>query len=165
MLPDTPPPRSGPLVAACCSLTFWLCLFTAAALYAAAALSPKLYVHGALQAEYQSNQWQLVSLERQVAQLRRVTEAQRNDPAFVRAQAQSDFEVPAPGEERIPVDSHLTLQIGPGRAEATARRTALPAYMPLVGRIAASRTWSDALLATAAALVIGAFALLPVRRS
>jgi cell division protein FtsB len=156
--------RSGSLLGACSSLAFWLSLFVAAALYAAVALSSKLCVYGSLHAEFESNQWRLVTLERQVNRLRRVVAAQQNDPAFVREQAQSDFELARPGEQRIPVDSHLTLQIGPGCKSAARRPVALPVYAPLARKIATSRELGSGLLAAAAALVIGAFTIFPAHR-
>jgi cell division protein FtsB len=157
--------HTGSLLGALSSLGFWLCLFVAAALYAAVALSSKLCTYGSLRAEFETNQWRLVTLERQVAQLRRVVAAQQHDPAFVREQAQSDFELSRPGEQRIPVDSHLTLHIGPGRIAATVRPVSFPVYAPLARKIATSRELSNSLLAAAAALVIGAFTIFPAHRS
>lgn len=157
--------RSGSLLGALRSLAFWLCLFVAAALYAAVALSSKLCAYGSLHAEFETNQWRLVTLERQVTRLRRVAAAQQHDPAFVREQAQSDFELLRPGEQRIPVDSHLTLHIGPGKSTAAPRPVALPVYAPLSRKIASSRELGNGLLAAAAALVIVAFTIFPAHRS
>src|SRR5579872_846799 len=100
------------------SLAFWLCLFVSAALYGSVTLSPKLLAYFTLNREYHANQWKLVSLEKQVARLQKVIDAQKNDPSFVREQARSDFDIASPDEQRIPVDSHLRLNIGSGAAEA-----------------------------------------------
>jgi cell division protein FtsB len=147
------------------SFLFWLCLFVAAGCYAAVVLAPKLVVFESLEAEHAANQWRLVALEKQVAGLRKMIAAAKNDPAFVRELARSDFEIAHPDEQRIPVDSHLTLQIGGSRAEVPARRTSLPAYAPLLEWLATSRRLGDLLLVAAGGLIIGAFTLFPVRGS
>lgn len=165
MTPGRSTPRGGTLLGGLGSLAFWLCLFAAAGLYAVVALSSKLCAYCTLDAEHESNQWRLVALERQIGRLRQVIAAQHDDPAFVREQAQSDFALSRPDEQRIPVESHLTLHIGPGQPELAPRSVSLPAYLPYVRSIAGSREMGDAILASAAALVIGAFTLLPVRRS
>lgn len=142
------------------SLTFWLCLFTAAGLYAAVTLSPKLLAFLSLNREYHANQWKLVSLEKQVARLQRVIDAQKNDPAFVREQARSDFDVASPDEQRIPVDSHLRLNIAAGSADLTVFSPDLPWYAPLLASIARSRQVANSLLGIAAFLVLYSFTLL-----
>jgi cell division protein FtsB len=160
-------PRESPrgaVLGGISSLLFWLCLFAAAALYAGVALSPKLIAHAALRETSDANQRRLVSLERHVEQLRRVIAAQKDDPAFLREQARSDFDITKPGEQRIPVEPHLTLQIGAG-LDTAAPQAAPPAYMPIAQIIAGSRSIADCLLAAAAVLVVGAFTLLPARRS
>jgi cell division protein FtsB len=163
MPPQVEMTHRGTLAACLGSLAFWLCLFVAAALYAAVALSSKLVVHETSNAAFEANQWRLVALERQVSRLRMVTAAQRDDQAFLREQARSDFAISRPDEERIPVEPHLTLHIGAGRPESSARRDSFSACLPLLRLIAGSRGLSDALLATAAALVIGAFTFFPAK--
>jgi cell division protein FtsB len=142
------------------SLAFWLCLFTSAALYATVALSPKLLAFLTLNREYHANQWQLISLKKQVDHLQKVIDAQKNDPAFVREQARSDFDVASPDEQRIPVDSYLRLNIGTGNADLAVAPAELPWYSPLLAIIARSRSVSNALLGIAAILVLYAYALL-----
>lgn len=142
------------------SLGFWLCLFAAAALYAVVTLSPKALAYATLNREYVANQWRLVSLERQVARLERVIDAEKNDPAFVREQARSDLGIAAPEEQRIPVDSHLHLNIGAGRPELVVAPGELPWYAPLLAIVAGSRSASNACLGGAAVLVLYAFTLL-----
>ena len=49
--------------------------------------------------------------------------------------------------------------------ETAAHRAPPPVYLPAIRAIARSRRLADMLLAAAAALVIGAFTLFPVRRT
>jgi cell division protein FtsB len=147
------------------SLAFWLCLFTAAALYATVTLSPKLLAYLTLNRDYHANQWQLVSVKKQVDHLQKVIDAQKNDPAFVREQARSDFDVASPDEQRIPVDSHLRLNIGTGSADLVVVPPDLPWYAGLLAGVARSRPAANALLGLAAFLVLYSFTLLYERRS
>ena len=147
------------------SLAFWLCLFVSAALYGSVTLSPKLLAYFTLNREYHANQWKLVSLEKQVARLQKVIDAQKNDPSFVREQARSDFDIASPDEQRIPVDSHLRLNIGSGAAEAPVVPPDLPWYTPLLAAVAGSHKIGDALLGVAAFLVLYAFTLLYERKA
>ncbi len=142
------------------SLAFWLCLFVAAGLYATVTLSPKLLAFLTLNHQYHANQWKLVSLKKQVDHLQKVIDAQKNDPAFVREQARTDFDVASPDEQRIPVDSHLRLNIGTGKANLQVAPADSPWYSPLLAAVARSRNISTALLGIAAFLVLYAFALL-----
>ena len=162
-LESEPPERAG--WGAVSSLMFWICLFAAAACYAAVVLSPKLIVYESLEAEYTTNQWRLVALEKQVDNLRRVIAAAQHDPAFVRELARSDFEITHPDEQRIAVDAHLTLQIGGSRMDVPARRATLPPYAPLLQWVAGSRQFGNLLLVIAGGLIIGAFTLLPAKTS
>ncbi len=147
------------------SLAFWLCLFAAAALYATATLSPKLLTFLTLNRQYHANQWKLVSLERQVDHLEKVIDAQKHDPGFMREQARCDFDVASPDDERIPVESHLRLNIGTGSANLTVAAAELPWYSPLLATAARSRNVSNALLLAAALLVLYAFGMLYERSS
>jgi hypothetical protein len=142
------------------SLAFWLCLFASAALYGTVTLSPKLLAFLTLNRQYHSNQWRLVSLEKQVGHLQKVIDAQKNDPAFVREQARNDFDVASADDERIPVESHLRLNIGTGNADLQVVSAELPWYSPLLAVVARSRSVSNTLLGIAAVLVLYAFTLL-----
>ena len=128
-------------------------------------LSPKLLAHLTLSRDYRANQWQLVSLKKQVDHLQKVIDAQKNDPAFVREQARSDFDVASPDEQRIPVDSHLRLNIGTGSADLVVVSPDLPWYAGLLAGVARSRPAANALLGLAAFLVLYSFTLLYERRS
>src|SRR5260221_9799947 len=121
------------------SLAFWLCLFAAAALYGTVTLSPKLLAFLTLTRQYQANQWKLVSVEKQVGHLQKVIDAQKNDPAFVREQARCDFDVASADDERIPVESHLRLNIGTGSADLVVVPPDLQWYSGLLAGIARSR--------------------------
>jgi cell division protein FtsB len=163
-----PPPTAKPAIdlpsAGLASLAFWVCLFTAAAAYAAVSLAAKIVTHDALYRRQEMNQWRLVALEKQVTRLRKVVAAHGNDPAFVRERVRADFEFSEEGEQRIPVDSHLTLNIGsPPVARNPVASTPGP-YVPWLRRLAHSRKAGDLLLVGAAALVIGAFVFLPATR-
>lgn len=142
------------------SLAFWLCLFAAAGLYGAVALSPKLLTYFELSREHNSNQWRLVSLERQVAHLQRIIDAEKNDPAFVREQARTELEVAGPEEQRIEVESHLHLKIGTGSPDLATPPGTRAWYEPLLAFLAYSRSTSNLFLAAAAGLVLYAFTLL-----
>jgi hypothetical protein len=116
-----------------------------------------------LREEYTAGQWRLVGLERQVGRLRKVIAAQRGDEQFIREQAQAEFDIPAPGEQRIPVEPGLTLKIGQAARETPSRPSQRPAPA-IVSTIATSRTLADALLAVSAALALFAFSVLYERQ-
>jgi cell division protein FtsB len=139
------------------SLAFWLCLFTSAVLYGTVSLAPKLVAYFNLNRDYQANRWKLFSVEKQVDRLAKVIEAQTNDPAFLREQARSAFDVAAPDEQRIPVDSHLRLNIETGGTELPAPPRSIAWYAPILGLVASSRVLGDAMLGMAAVLVLYAF--------
>ncbi|MGQ0636375.1 MAG: hypothetical protein ACT4QC_17320 [Planctomycetaceae bacterium] len=142
------------------SLGFWLCLFSAALLYALVVLSPRLVVWWSLREEFAGGQWRLVELERQVGRLQKFVAAQTRDEKFIREQAQAEFPIAIPGEQRIPVEPPLTLTIGDPIGVASARRPQRAAYPTVVTKIASSRRLADTLLATAAGLVLFAFSVL-----
>jgi hypothetical protein len=146
------------------SVIFWICLFVAAGLYATVSLAPKLLTYLDLELDYRFNQWELVELDRQVSHLDKVIQAQTSDPAFIQEQVRSAFDVTRPDEQRIPVESHLRLNI---EVAAPAARNAVPTwpwYAPLVAVVAQSHEIGTALLCTAAALVLFAFTFLYDRR-
>src|SRR5438874_7692535 len=136
------------------SLAFWLCLFSSAALYGTVTLSPKFFAFLVLSRDHRSNQWRLVSLEKQVAHLQKVIDAQKNDPGFVREQARSDFDIAGPQEQRIPVESHLRLNIGTGSADLLVAPRDLPWYSSLLAFVARPHAASNARLGAAAIPVL-----------
>jgi len=139
------------------SLAFWLCLFTATALYGTVSLAPQLVVYFNLNRDYQSNEWRAYAMEKEVDRLAKVIEAQTNDPAFLREQARSAFDVAPPDEQRIPVDSHLRLNIESAGADLPAPPRALPWYAPPLRLVASSHVLGDAMLIMSAVLVLYAF--------
>lgn len=146
------------------SLAFWLCLLAAAGLYAGVALSPRLLDFLTLRRDYHENQLQLVAVERQVGHLQKVIDALRHDPAFAREQARADFDVAAGNEQRIPVDGHLTLNIGTGKPDLSVIPPDLPWYAVLLQLIAHSRGLSNGMLVASGLLTVYAFAFLQEKR-
>ncbi|MBS0262737.1 MAG: septum formation initiator family protein [Planctomycetes bacterium] len=146
-------------------MAFWVSLFVAAGLYATVVLSPKLLAYLALNREYVANQWRLSELSRQVAHFDRVIQAQTHDPAFVREQARDAFDVAPPEEQRIPVDSHLRLNIELGPRKTAIPAKSLPWYASVLRLVANSRSLGTTLLCGAGALVVCAFSFLYERRS
>ncbi len=140
------------------SLAFWLVLFTAAAVYAAVALAPRLLAYTALEQHYVENQIRLVELERRNDHLTRVADALEGDPDFATQLLRIDFDAARPGEERIAVDPrfHLAVQ---GEAAAVAPPS-LPWYTPLAEVLARDAGLRRRLLVAAAVAVVLAFAVL-----
>jgi hypothetical protein len=149
------------------SIAFWICLFMAAGLYGTVALAPKLLAYVGLETEYRANQWRLAEIDRQVCHLQRVIDAHTTDPAFVKEQARNAFEVAGADEQRIPVDSHLRLNIESAPAPAASRTSSrrLPWYAPLLACVASSHRVGNGLLLGSAALIVYAFAFLYERRT
>ena len=145
------------------SLLFWACLFAAAGMYGAVDLAPKLLNYIALDREYRINQLRMIELDRQVTHLNRVIEAHASDPGFVREEARSAFDTAPPNEQRIPVESHLRMNIESPAALRSKARVTLPWYTPIVLQIAGSREIENLLLVGAAATVIIAFTFFPTR--
>jgi hypothetical protein len=161
----TPPPKADqPWRDGLSSLIFWICLFVAAAMYAAVSLAPKLLTYLDLELDYRFNQWKLVELDRQVSHLDKVIEAQTSDPAFILEQVRSAFDVARPNEQRISVESHLRLNIEGAVPAARNAAPTWPWYAPLVAVVAQSHEIGTALLCAAAALVLFAFTFLYDRR-
>ncbi len=100
------------------SVLFWLALLVAAVLYASVVLAPKVLAYLDLRDEYVANQVELVAREREVNYLSSVAGALRSDPDFAAELARIDFDAVRPGEERIAVEEHLSLQ--PRSLEAAA---------------------------------------------
>lgn len=154
-------PRQSWLV----SLAFWLSLLFSAGLYAAVALSPKLLATVTLSRQREENQLRLVALEKQVQHLQKVIEALKHDPNFAKELARTDFETAYPDEQRIPVDSHLSLNMRSAGPDLAVAASNLPWYTPLLSAVANNREASNTLLTVAALLVIYAFTFLQERRS
>ena len=91
------------------ALAFWFCLSLAASLFAAVVLAPKLRIYRELSREYDGLARTLASAECKVDALQKVADALQSDPQFAEELARADFDASAPDEERIPVDSKLSL--------------------------------------------------------
>ena len=141
------------------SLLFWLALLTAAVLYAAVALAPKYLAHLESRRAFRANQTRLVALQQNERYLQRTVAALESDPQFAAELARVDFNALRPGEEKIPVDSHLSLD---ARAEPELRVTnpRLPWYAPLVTVAAENERLRRNLLIAAALVVLLAFTFL-----
>lgn len=145
------------------SLAFWLAILSAAGMYAAVALAPKLTAWLEYRDRWRVNQGRLVRLERKVDHLQRVTHALEHDPGYAAELARMEWNASRPGEERIPVDEDLTLQaVRPESPQAATRgpSAALPWYAPAVQRVAGDERLRRWMLAAAAAIVVFAFTCL-----
>jgi cell division protein FtsB len=145
----------------CVSLLFWMCLVTAAALYAGVSLAPKLVAWQDWERQYQANQLELVTLEARSTQLEQVVAALKDDPQFAAELVRQEFDAQVPGEEVIPVSHGLSFH-----PRATAEDIIPPAALrpqpwePYVTALATQQPLRRALLGTAAALVILGFTFL-----
>lgn len=146
------------------SVVFWLCLFTAAGLYATVALAPKLLTFDRLQSRYRSNRSQLVALQQQITHLRRVAVALQTDPLFRSEFARVQFRASAPAEQRIPVSADLSLNVLSPAAKTVVTARRFPWYTPVLLGVATSRRTQNWLLAAAAMITVGAFTFLPTGR-
>lgn len=142
------------------SLLFWLALLVAAGLYAAVALAPRYLAWLELREEFYRNQVRLVALERQAAYLNSVVAALENDSQFAAELARIDFDASRPGEERIPVERHLSLDGRSADPAAAPLASSLPWYAPLVALAAQDHRLRRNVLIAAAVVVIVAFTFL-----
>ena len=155
----TASPRSAPetISGLIVSLLFWVSLLSAAFLFAAVSLSPKMLETMRLQDDYDATQFRLVQVEQQNEQLQRVVDAIRQDPDFATEMTRIEFDAVRKGEEIIPVDPELRLS----PRDLTQMRT--PAliprawYRPFLVPFAENDSFRLSLLGTAAVLVIVSF--------
>ena len=153
----TPAPQSESHASWLGSIAGWLCLFLAAGFYGAIHLSPRLLTMVKLQHEYDTNQLRLVSLEEQVQGLGRMARALEHDPDFAAAMARSEFTADRPGEQRIPVEPHLTQQPHDLAPHLEVPEPGWPWYTTLLKVIVEYRPVNTGLLVASAILVILAF--------
>lgn len=160
-MPDQPVDLQAPVANSrlLVGLLFWFTLLAAAALYGIVALAPKYLSFLEARREFRANQTQLVALQQQSRYLERTVTALESDPQFAAELARVDFNAVGPGEEKIPVDPHLSLD---GRAEPALRvpTPRLPWYAPLVTLVAENERLRRNLLIAAAAIVLFAFTFL-----
>lgn len=139
------------------SLLFWTQLLIAAVLYGAVALAPKVNTLLDLSADSQSLNSQLVDLEKQVTDMKKVTEALEHDPRVLEELARLNLDVTRPGEESIPVGSELMLQNEMTRARTLPHEFERPWYVSVVHAFATNHALRNSLLFAAAVLVLISF--------
>ncbi len=139
------------------SLLFWIQLLIAAVLYGTVALAPKVHAMLGLSADSMSLQSQLLDLERQVTDMKKVTEALENDPRVLEELARLDLDASRPGEESIPVTSDLMLQNQMTRARTYEPEVVQPWYAVLVESFATNHRLRNTLLFVASVLVLVSF--------
>ena len=142
------------------SLIFWLSLLTAASMYAAVALSPKLAEWIAARERYATNAHRLAHLEDEVEYLERVSAALKDDPEFARRLAQASLPANS-GEDQhiVPVTEELLFG---GRDDADGSQPAIskPAWHNIVRILASNQRYRNCLLITAVLLTILGFTFL-----
>lgn len=141
------------------SLLFWLALLVAAVLYGAVALAPKYLAYLESRHAFHGNQIRLIALQQNERYLEKTVAALENDPDFAAELARVDFNATRPGEEKIPVDPHLSLDAR-AEPELSITNPRLPWYAPLVTLIAENERLRRNLLIAAAAVVLLAFTFL-----
>lgn len=139
------------------SVLGWLCLFLAAGFYGTVHLSPRLLTMVRLQHEYDTNHLRLLSLENQLQVLGRMAKALEHDPDFAAAMARVEFSADRPGEQRIPVDPHLTQETRDLAPQLEVPEPPWPPYTPLLKFVVEYRTVNTGLLIAAAVLALCAF--------
>ncbi len=144
------------------SLTFWLMLLLAAVAYGLVALSPKLLTFVRLRHDYQSAQVRLVVLEYEVTDLEQVVDALERDPEFIRKLANVDFGAHRPGEDRIPVDASLQLNVRDNAPVFALPADSLPWYSAILEAFAMNSRLRGTTLLTSAVVVVLAFAAFSV---
>ncbi len=153
---ETPPAR--PLTMEwISSLLFWSQLLLAVALYAAVSLAPKLLVYVDLQNDFVKTQSQLVYLEQQVDELKKVVETLERDPRMIQELARIDLDAARPGEERIALSPDLKVQSRITQQRVHAPEVTRAWYMPLLTTFAQNHQLRTSCLCVAAALVLISF--------
>lgn len=159
--PDEPTPSTATAAQGwATSLLFWLCLVLAATMYGGVALAPKLLSWLTLKQEHYTHQVRLVQLERKVKYLGRVVDAMENDAEFAAQLARVDFDAARPGDERIAVDSNLSLDARDRPAAAPVLPRTASLLVPLLRQVTDRPELRRALLTIAAALILFAFTFL-----
>ena len=154
MTNDSPHPRAIEWIS---SILFWAQLLLAVGLYAAVALAPKLLVAEKLQSDYRKIQSQLVNLEQQVDEVKKVVTALEKDPKLMQELARVDLDAVRPGEERLSLSPDLVLQSGITQARMHETEVSRPWYFPLLAIFAENVKLRTTSLAVAASLVLIAF--------
>ena len=139
------------------SFLFWGQLMAAGILYGSVAMAPKLSTYVDLDDEYVTAQAELVQLERQVFELRKITESLEQDPGLLEELARIDLDATRPGEELIPLQDHLTLQSRVRTRYAATSQSTEQWYSPFLVAFATDHQLRTMCLFVAAGLVLVAF--------
>jgi cell division protein FtsB len=142
------------------AVLFWGTMLIAGALYALAALSPKLVVYLQLRDEHYQTQVKLVTLERRVMYLKKVMHALEHDPSFAAEQARVELGAERPGEERISVDESLHLIPDADFDPRVFKKSILPWYTPLLNVFGGDAETRRGLLWAASLMSLFAFTFL-----
>ncbi|MBL6704960.1 MAG: septum formation initiator family protein [Planctomycetaceae bacterium] len=139
------------------SFLFWGQLMVAGILYGSVAMAPKLSTYVGLNDEYVTAQSELVRLERQVFELRKITESLEQDPGLLEELARIDLDATRPGEELIPLQDNLTLQSRVARPYTATLQSTEQWYQPFLIAFATDHQLRTMSLVMAAGLVLVAF--------
>ncbi|MFT5093966.1 MAG: FtsB family cell division protein [Planctomycetales bacterium] len=139
------------------SFLFWGQLMVAGVLYGSVAMAPKLSTYVELDDEYVTAQTELVQLERQVFELRKITESLEQDPGLLEELARIDLDATRPGEEQIPLQDDLTLQSRITKRYAATSQSTEQWYSPFLIAFATDHQLRTMSLFVAAGLVLVAF--------
>jgi len=126
-------------------------------LYGSVAMAPKLSACVELNNEYVTAQSELVRLERQVFELRKITESLEQDPGLLEELARIDLDATRPGEELIPLQDNLTLQSRVARPYTATLQSTEQWYQPFLTAFATDHQLRTMSLVMAAGLVLVAF--------
>ena len=139
------------------SFLFWGQLMVAGVLYGSVAMAPKLSTYIELDDEYVTGQTELVQLERQVFELRKITASLEQDPGLLEELARIDLDATRPGEELIPLQDHLTLQSRITKHYPATSKSSEQWYSPFLIAFATDHQLRTMSLFVAAGLVLVAF--------
>ena len=139
------------------SFLFWGQLLVAGALCGSVAMAPKLATFVELNDEYVTAQTELVQLEQQVLELRKITESLEQHPELLEELARIDLDATRPGEEQIPLDDDLTLQSRISQQPVSVPESTRGWYSSLLAAFANDHQLRTTSLLVAAGLVLVAF--------
>lgn len=157
-VPEQPQPET--LAGFAVSLAFWCCLMLSAVLFGAVALSPKVQVYMQLREQFESNQLQLVGLEKQAGRLQKVVDAIRGDKQFASEMTRIELDAVQPDEEVLPVDADLKLDAGTTGAEGQSHELHAVWYAPFIRALVVDQRLRITVLSAAALLVVVSFTVL-----
>jgi len=139
------------------AVAFWLCLFVAGLLFAAAYLSPKLLTHARLSSRRFDNHEQLVTLSQHCEHLEVVQQALESDPGMKAELARIEFDAVDPAEQRIAVGAGLTLNAIAAAPIPKPPGTSLAWYAPMLEFLVDNPQYAHCMLLIAAVLVVYGF--------